>query len=274
MRKLTHHDHYLWCRCVSPVRIPQVLRFMKQLLGINIVLGAILSGLLWIPSAGWAGSNLVDDPPPNTNNRSGGSRGCGTTTAATSDLPALILLAPSQLVGKTAATRPTLAWFVTDPGAWKMEFRLYEYDPVSEEAKLIQEIKDEGFRSAPGIVVLSLSKSMPKLSIGHRYLWQVELNCNLNNPSGNPFAEAELKVVEAQPDLATELAIAKNSNERAALYAQAGLWYDALATALKASTAEDELNMQQLRASLLEKVALTEEETQKLSTSSVTQVQR
>jgi len=89
----------------------------------------------------------------------------------------LILLAPSGRLGQTVSTRPTFAWFVRD-ASWPIEFRLYEHDLSNDTFKLVKEIKDEGFKSSPGIMVLSLSKSNLELSTGKRYRWQVELVCN------------------------------------------------------------------------------------------------
>lgn len=242
-------------------------------LRLRLAIGAVLSLLLWVPVA-LADEMSSGDPPPRTDNRGGGSRGCSMETAATPDMPALILLAPTKYLGKTVATHPTFAWFVSAPGSWQMEFRLYEYDPVSDKVKLIQEIKDGSFKSSPGIMVLSLSKSMPNLSVGRRYLWQVELNCNPSKPSGNPFAEAELKVVELEPALRTELSAKNHRSDLAAFYLKAGLWYDALSTVLTISPAEDEPRIRQLRSSLLEKVAMGEKEINRFRESAVNQIQR
>jgi hypothetical protein len=41
------------------------------------------------------------------------------------------------------------AWFVRDSGSLQMEFRLYKYDPVSKEAKLVKEIKDKTLKVHP-----------------------------------------------------------------------------------------------------------------------------
>lgn len=255
----------------------QISWLLNKWLGIRLAAGVALSLLLLMPTVTLAsGNNSDDDPPPDTHGTSGGSRGCDTRVGALSDsTPALILLAPMQRFGQTVATRPTFAWFVRDPGSWQMEFRLYQYDPVSEQARLVKEIKDENFKSSPGIMVLSMSS--PELSIGQRYLWQVELICDQNHPSGNPFAEAATKVVQMPPDLRTQLSNTNDKFNRAALYAKADLWYDTLGLVL---TAGEEPRMRELKFSLLEEVAAGEETAMReqqrveLRESAIHQVQR
>lgn len=255
-----------------------VLQFLKSALGISMSLAVALSSLLSMPTEVFANSRHYDeDLPPNTKNRSGASRGsCETATPTGSqpDLPSLILFSPQERLGRTAETRPTLAWFVNEPGSWAMEFRLYEYDRSTQQTTLVAQAKDTSFKSSPGIVVFSFADSMPSLSIGKRYLWQVELNCHSNKPSGNPFAEGEFKVVEVTPELKTELSLARNRFERAAIYTKEGLWYDALATVLTTSMTEDDFRLRQLRALLLEKATVEEDEIQQISQSLITQVQR
>lgn len=232
---------------------------------------------LWLlfPTIALANGNNFDEPPPNTNARSGGSRGFSTGTTSldgTPDgTPPLILLAPTQHDRQTVSTRPTFAWLVSAPGSWQMEFRLYQYDPVTEEAKLVAEIKDPNFKSSSGIVVLSSSESIPALSIGQRYLWQVELICDPNRPSGNPFAEAEIEVVESQPSLKAELANTNNAFNRAAVYAKAGLWYDALGVIL---TAQQNPRLAELKFSLVDEVAAGVKERVKLRKSAIHKMQR
>lgn len=252
----------------------QVSRLLKPCLGISVVVGSAICVLLGTSIAALGNSNSSDDPPPKTNNRAGGSRGCGIWTEATPNMSALILLTPNNRVGKTVATPPTFAWFVRDAGSWPMEFRLYEYDPSSQKNTLITEIKDESFKSTPGIMVLSLAKSLPKLSIDKRYLWQVELKCNPKYPSSNFLAEAEFKVVVLDRELNRRLSSTQSESERTALYIQADLWYEALATVLVVPSRENGRTISQMRLSLLKEVAVAEEEIKEFGEGYVTLIQR
>ncbi len=124
-------------------------------------------------------------------------------------------------------------------------------------------------------MVLSFSK--PVLSIGQRYIWQVELICDPNHPAGNPFAEAAIQVVQIPPELTTELSKTQDKFNKANLYAKADLWYDTLGLTL---TDEEYPRMRELKFSLLDKVVATEEtalreqESAKLRESTIHRVQR
>ncbi|MDZ8184925.1 MAG: DUF928 domain-containing protein [Nostoc sp. ChiSLP02] len=218
----------------------------------NIVSSCItLSLLLLMPTTALGdNNNNSDDPPPQTRGTSGGSRGCETQTQVPlSNIPNLILLAPTQSYGQTLANNPTFAWFVKDNSSWQMEFRLYEYNEANKQSKLVKEIKDENFKSFPGIIVLSVPSL--ELAIGQKYLWQVELVCDANRPSGNPFAIAAMKVISTPAILKNQLSQNNDVLTRANLYHQADLWYNTLEIAL---TSKDDRNLKELRKSLLEEV--------------------
>ncbi|HEY9726252.1 MAG TPA: DUF928 domain-containing protein [Chroococcales cyanobacterium] len=254
----------------------QILRFLQKRLRSSVAPHIALSLLLLMPTVALADGSKPDDPPPQTTGTSGGSRGCETQSETSlSSIPALILLAPTQRFGQTVATHPTFAWFIRDSGSWQMEFRIYEYDTTTQQSKLIKEIKDEKFRSLPGIMALSLSSS--KLSVGKKYLWQVELVCDSNRPSSNPFAMAAIEVVPVPPELKTKLPQTHDKLGRATLYSQANLWYDILGTVLASA---DESRLTDMKFSLLEQVAagaetaVKEQAKVELKNSAVYQLQR
>ncbi|WP_341530454.1 DUF928 domain-containing protein [Nostoc sp. UHCC 0302] len=221
-------------------------------------------------------NNNSDDPPPQTTGTSGGSRGCETESEALlSSIPNIILLAPPQSYGKTLANSPTFAWYAKDSSSWQMEFRLYEYDQANKQSRLIKEIKDENFKSSPGIMVLSLPSL--ELLANRRYLWQVELVCDANRPSGNPFAIAAMKAVPVPANLKKQLSRSNDVLTKANLYNEADLWYNTLEIAL---TSEDKPTLIELRKSLLEQVAtgtkteLREQTKAALTNSKIHQLQR
>ncbi|MBE9106579.1 DUF928 domain-containing protein, partial [Nostoc cf. edaphicum LEGE 07299] len=192
-----------------------------------------LSLLLLMPTAVLADNknNDSDDPPPQTRGTSGGSRGCETQTEASlTSIPNIILLAPNQSYGQSSVNNPTFAWYVKNTSSLQMEFRLYEYDKTNKQSRLVKEIKDETFKSSPGIMVLSIASL--ELSVGRRYLWQVELVCDANRPSGNPFAIAAMKVVSTPPDLIKQISQNNDVLIKANLYNQADFWYNTLNIAL------------------------------------------
>lgn len=187
------------------------------------------------------------------------------TMPVRSEVPALILLAPSQQPGKTTSVRPTFAWFVRDADGMPMEFRLYEQ--TSTGFQVVQEIKGDRLKSTPGIMVLPPDQTMPELTPGKNYRWQVELICNPDSPSGNLFAESELQVVAIQPQLKSQLQQQRDRMKQAQLYAQANLWYDSLSVAFSPRNHPAELKNLQL--ALLKKVAINPSEQALLQKSKV-----
>ena len=132
-----------------------------------------------------------------------------------------------------------------------MEFRLYQYEPNGD-----TKIHTVNLQSQPGIMSLSLPADQPGLTVGQRYRWQVVILCNPNRPSEALVAEADIEVVEPSPALAKELAATNNLIEKANLYAESGLWYDALGKALQSTqgTTKD------FQLTLLEDLAKVEEQ--------------
>jgi Domain of Unknown Function (DUF928) len=224
-----------------------------------------LLGLSLMPVAAWADE---DEAPPS--GRSSGGRGCGTTTQTVqSDVPSLILLAP-QGSAKTVSNRPTFAWFVRDATPISIEFRLYSQEE-NNRYKLVKEIKDDRFKTVPGVMMLSLAQATPELAIG-RYRWQVALVCDRSHPSSNLFAESELEVVPMPLDLKAQLQKTLDPVSQASLYAQANFWYDALGAAM--STSNNNAGLKDPRLSLLDKVTLSNIERQLVQSSKIYSIQR
>jgi Domain of Unknown Function (DUF928) len=243
----------------------KVALLLTQRIVTRLTAGIVL-GLWLVPAL----SVAQDDTAPGSG-RSSGGRGCGTNTLPVApDAPTLILLAPSKQTGQTVSTRPTFAWFVRDTVSSPLEFRLYEQD--NDRFKLVKEIKDERLRSMPGITVMAPGGTLPELTIGKRYRWQVELVCNPSRPSSNLFAEAVIDVVPMQAGLKTQLAQARDRLGQAKLYAQANLWYDVLKAAFTPPSSATQL--QALRQSLLDTVAINATERKLLQDSSIHAIQR
>ncbi|MUL34927.1 DUF928 domain-containing protein [Gloeocapsopsis dulcis] len=186
-----------------------------------------------------------DQKPPTTRTTGtvtrGGCRGDKQTT--------LTALAPQKHTGQTVSSHPTFAWFVPDAESYPLEFRLYRYEASGNRA-LMQKIQ---LQSQSGIMSFSLPPDTPPLGTGQRYHWQVVLFCNPNRPSSALATGADLDVVAIPHDLASKLATTNNPQQRVNLYASAGLWYDALSTALT------DTMQQRLELELLEDLAKLED---------------
>ncbi len=162
----------------------------------------LISGLLIVCSLTPIAA-LADDPDQApTSGRSSGGRGCGTSLPAVEPkVPSLILLTPQADAPQTVSTRPQFAWFVRDAAPIVMEFRLYS-QAANQSYTLIKEIKDDQFKTAPGINQLTFAPTTPELPIG-RYRWQVVLICDRNRPSSNLFATADVEIVASPIDSPT-----------------------------------------------------------------------
>ena len=136
-------------------------------------------------------------------------------------------LVPFSHVGETISGHPTFTWFVPDRTPHPLQFRLF-----SSTGKPLYRTE---MQSQPGIMSVALPSNLPGLSIGQSYRWQVVLVCDRNVPSRNVVVAAEIQVVQPAASLQSQLAAAQTPQQRIDLYAQAGLWYDAIAEARKAS---------------------------------------
>lgn len=165
---------------------------------------------------------------PKTATGSNGSRGNGCQGDAKTSL---ITLAPLAYVGQTVSLQPTFTWFVPDSQSRKIEFSIYQY--VNGKLEPVDTIL---MQSSPGIMTFSLEKTKTSLSVGEKYLWQVALLCNPNHPSEDLIARAEIEVVTIPPSLKNAISRTKEVVKRSDLYAENGIWYDALAESLNDST--------------------------------------
>ena len=149
----------------------------------------------------------------------------------------LTALAPQHHVGQTVSTHPTFAWFVPDSQVYPLVFKLFKYEPNGDR----QLVWETDLPSQPGIMSLTLPSEQPELSVGQRYAWKVVMLCNPNRPSNSLVAGAELDVVESTA--IKERETTAEPGAIANLYAVAGIWYDALATALDAKPERFDLTL-------------------------------
>ncbi|RUT05905.1 hypothetical protein DSM106972_031110 [Dulcicalothrix desertica PCC 7102] len=159
--------------------------------------------------------------PPSGRTTTTGSRGGCETNAQTP----LKLLAPQKHVGQTASIYPTFAWFVPDSKPLPIEFRLYIYDDKGEPQLQHQFL----MQSKYGIMSLSLPKNKPSLKVGKRYLWQVVILCDSDQPANNLVAMAEIDVVK----MPAQVRMQRDDRANVDILAEAGLWYDALGKAMR-----------------------------------------
>ncbi|WP_341530782.1 DUF928 domain-containing protein [Nostoc sp. UHCC 0302] len=223
---------------------------LHKLLNTKVLISCILTTTLGISQTALAGYQPPPDqkPPSGYSDSSGVRGGCKTTSGRS-----LTLLAPITHVGQTTSPHPTFAWFIPYDQPVPIQFSLYEFDTNLKPKKL--NIYTHQFQSSQGIMKRSLPQKSPGLSVGKRYLWQLQTLCNPNHPSQNPIARAEIEVIEVPQSLLHSLSATRNPALKASLYAKAGIWYDALSELLP-STSKGEIN--QVFSSMLASLAKLE----------------
>jgi hypothetical protein len=174
----------------------------------------------------------------------GGSRGSG-DAAITLDV-----LAPDD-VGVTTLEQPSLFWFQSKPADAKFELTLLQENKVN---PLVQMKVDRSTKA--GIQRMKLADHGVKLAPGVEYQWVVALINDPDNRSSDLVASGVIKRVEPSAELKEKTAKAAPA-ALPGVYAEAGIWYDAL-TALsdQIDANPDDKTLQETRADLLRQVGL------------------
>ena len=174
----------------------------------------------------------------------GGSRGSG-DAAVTLDV-----LAPDT-IGITTQEQPSLFWFQSKPAKAKFELTVLEEKKV----KPIVQVTIERAAKA-GIQRLKLSDYNAKLTPGVEYQWVIALVTDPDNRSTDLIASGAIKRIQPTADLTKQLSQSA-SESQAAAYADAGIWYDALASLSDQIEANPkDKSLRQARSELLKQVGL------------------
>ena len=149
------------------------------------------------------------------------------------DLPITPLL-PTSSPSLTMESHPTLLVYIPETSATKALFSIrdanedYDYQttmPIGDRA---------------GIVSLTLPDNAPALDVDREYKWSLILMCDNKLRPDSPVVQGDVMRVTADSYVANKLAGA-NSIERAAIFGNAGVWYDTVSSLaqLKATNPKD-----------------------------------
>ena len=200
------------------------------------------------PKAPASPASGVKFRPPTTGAPSvrvtGGSRGSG-DKAVTLDV-----LAPDD-IGVTTREQPSLFWFQSKPANAKFELTLLQEKQVK---PLVQVTVERSAKA--GIQRMKLSDHGVKLSPGVEYQWVVALIEDPDNRSKDLVASGVIKRIEPTADLKEKIAAATPAS-LPGVYAEAGIWYDALSVLTDQIEANPENKaLRETRADLLRQVGL------------------
>ena len=144
-------------------------------------------------------------------------------------LPTIELLAPSGHTGLTATPTPNLYFFVSGPVIWPIRFTISA--PLQPAPVIEVNIPPP---SAAGVYGLHVADYPVRLEPDIIYTWSVSAILNSERPADDIVASASLLLVTPDPVLAIAPR-AEPAARRAALFARAGFWYDAVAAAAEAA---------------------------------------
>jgi len=135
-------------------------------------------------------------------------------------LPLTALIPESQL-GLTTVADPTLFFYVPQTTAPALELIVQNEND--------QEIYKQKYKPTNKAGIISLNLPVNSLAVNKQYKWKFSVICNPAEPSQNKFVAGLIQRVIPDPKLAKQLQQA-TKQERAVLYAAAGIWHDTLTT--------------------------------------------
>jgi len=157
-----------------------------------------------------------------------GTRGECTTLAstektATKQKKLLMPLIPEDILSKTVSSNPTLYWYVPETNVKRAEFRVVDQQDKPLYTAIVP------LSGKAGIVSYKIPTNVASriLRPNQGYEWMFSLLCDRNDPSGNPFVRGILQRVPSQTSLTNQLQNAQPS-DRSRIYAQAGIWQEAI----------------------------------------------
>lgn len=195
---------------------------------------SFLGLLTWMgPSSVWATPFETPDQLPPTGRVPAGTRGNCLPTAddppvrpRENELQQLTALLPKTNLGWTVSEYPTFYWYVPTLPPRTVEFVLMDDND--------QEIYKATFlyNGRSGIISLSLPENagLPPLEEGKYYHWYFSIICRPQHRDTDIFAEGWIQRVAPSASLTDRLAQSRTERDRAAAYAEAGIWHEAITT--------------------------------------------
>ena len=165
-------------------------------------------------------------------NRQGGATRGGECTQV--DAPVTTLV-PASGFGATAAAYPTVFWYMPKSSASEVQFVIQDaqQQEIYSARYTLAKSSDGSVVGSPGIMSLSVPAfaNVSPLEIGQAYRWSVGLMCPPDSSGESKIDDFEGGIVRVKPDPTLAQRIQQATpQDRVALYANAGLWYETVAT--------------------------------------------
>jgi hypothetical protein len=219
---------------------------MQQVIKVTALL--VVASLILQGAPVWAGFNPRNREARRPGNRQpGGTRpDCGTDLK-----PPLTALVPQSKQGLsqelTVSAYPTFHWYMPQnnnhPVAQFVLYKVTRLEPVIEEVEVFSTKFQIPQRAGVASLKLPVEAMVPALAVGQDYRWQIQLLCLDQDEEYvvNQFVEGWITRVQPSTDLTRRLNHAAPA-DRIDIFAEAGLWYDALTqlTTLHRSKPQDQ----------------------------------
>ncbi len=162
--------------------------------------------------------------------RGGATFGRGACPFAQVPLTALIANLPpeksiaGQSLDATVADHPTFWFYVpySPELGLTAEFSLTDADGNEIYTTTIP-LKDQ-----PGVIGIPVPPDKPILKEGQEYQWLFSVICNPSDPSAQIITSGVIDRVPLNPEVKAQLELASSLREKAVIYKNNGLWFDAL----------------------------------------------
>ena len=213
-------------------------------------------------------------PPPPPDRGAPGNRGEGASRGCVAGDQPLMALVPEQTANATSGAT-TQVWGLTSADHPRFWFSVpYDPEKVSAIEFVLQDNQDQtiyrtpiSVPSTPGIMAVQIPSTVGGLAIDQPYHWflKVRAVCAPNQAPTLEYVEGWVQRTQLAPGLSDRLAQA-TPQQKAALYAENGIWYDALTTLAELKLAQpNDRAIAQDWTDLLKAVGLEKLATQPLS---------
>ncbi|NJN86669.1 MAG: DUF928 domain-containing protein [Leptolyngbyaceae cyanobacterium SL_7_1] len=204
---------------------------MSRILSLVLRTALPLSLLGTITVVGLPDVSMAQQFVPPDRGLPGRREGGGTRGSCLRGQVPLTALMPASNFAQTTKTSPTFFWYVPPFLAETAEFVLLDEHDNELYHTTVQLVEDGGVVSLSLPTVKDASGTdVSLLNEGQDYHWYFSLICDPDDRSGDVFAEGWIQRVQPTLALTNRLAIARTEREQAAVYAEAGIWHDALTT--------------------------------------------
>ena len=141
----------------------------------------------------------------------------------------LTALVPESLIGRTVSEYPVFFFYLPKTDFYDAE--LVEFILKDENGNLIYETTLKTNKAAAGVMSVSIpaNKKVPPLEAGKSYRGSIALICDPEDRSADAVVTGIVRRVELSADILRELDAA-DPRQKTVIYAENGIWQDALGT--------------------------------------------